>query len=132
MGVELGRPQVRVAQHLLDAPQVGASFEEVGGEGVAQDLGVHAVRVEAGFLGQLAKDEERPRAGERPALGVEEELWAMPPVEIRPPTRLVTADGLRSLAAERDDAFLAALPGAADEPVVEVDAPPLESDRLAH
>jgi hypothetical protein len=35
MGVDLGRAQVRVAEHLLHAAQVGPSFEEVGGEGVA-------------------------------------------------------------------------------------------------
>jgi hypothetical protein len=32
VGVELGRGQIRVAEHLLHGTKVGSSFEQVGGE----------------------------------------------------------------------------------------------------
>jgi len=35
MGIELGRAEVRVTEHLLHAAEIGTSFEEVRGEGVA-------------------------------------------------------------------------------------------------
>src|SRR5438067_8114646 len=37
--VELRRREVRVSEHLLDAPQVGTTFEQVCGERVAQEVG---------------------------------------------------------------------------------------------
>ena len=36
VGVDLGRPQARVAEQLLDDPQVGATVEQMGGVAVAQ------------------------------------------------------------------------------------------------
>ena len=39
MGVFLSRLQAFVAQHLLDGSQVRAAVEQVGGKGVAQDMG---------------------------------------------------------------------------------------------
>ena len=39
MGVDLGRPDVLVAQEKLDRADVEPLFEEMGGEGMAQDMG---------------------------------------------------------------------------------------------
>ena len=39
MGVDLGRADVGVTQQLLDHPQVGPAFQEVGGVGMAQGVG---------------------------------------------------------------------------------------------
>jgi len=39
VGVYLRRAYVRVAEHGLDSPQVGAVVQQVGGKGVAQDVG---------------------------------------------------------------------------------------------
>ena len=39
MGVDLGGGDIRVAQHLLDGAQVGAVFQQVDGEAVAQGVG---------------------------------------------------------------------------------------------
>jgi len=36
VGVQLGRGEVGVAEHLLDAAQVGAAFEQMRGERVTQ------------------------------------------------------------------------------------------------
>src|SRR5690606_7405576 len=41
MGIDLGCADVGVAQELLDAAQVVAGFEEVGGGGMAEQVGVH-------------------------------------------------------------------------------------------
>ena len=35
MGIELGRAEVRVTEHLLHAAEIGTPLEEVRGEGVA-------------------------------------------------------------------------------------------------
>ncbi len=49
--VELGCRQIRVAEHLLDATQVGAALEEVRRKGMPEQVRVHALRLEAGFFG---------------------------------------------------------------------------------
>src|SRR5881394_3687078 len=85
MRVELGRGEVGVAEHFLDAAQVGAAFEEVGCERVPEQVRVDALGVEAGFLGKPAQDEEDAGAREATALRVEEELGTAAPVEMRPP-----------------------------------------------
>ena len=80
--------------------------------------------------GEPAQDQERARAGERAALRVQEELRPVPPVEVRAAAGEVAPERLDRLAADRDDALLAALADDAHEPVVEVDAALLEPDRL--
>ena len=82
-----------------------------------------ALRIEARLRGQPAQDEERAGAGQRAALGVQEELRPVPAVEVRPAAGEVAAQRLDRLAPERDDPLLVALADAADEPVLEVDAP---------
>jgi hypothetical protein len=84
VGVKLCGGQVRVAEHLLHRAEVGAAFEQVGGEGMTEQVGVDAVRVETGFLGQLAQDQERAGPGEGATAGVQEELGAVAAVEVRP------------------------------------------------
>ena len=55
----------------------------------------------------------------------------MAAVEVRPAVGQVPPEGSDGMPADRDDPFLVALAHAADEPVLEVDAAPLEPDRLA-
>src|SRR4051794_34502507 len=81
--VELRRRQVGVSKHFLNGPEVGAALEEMRRERVAQEVRVHALRLEARLLGEPAKDEERARTGELAAACVEEELGAVALVEIR-------------------------------------------------
>ena len=83
VGVKLCGRQVGVAEHLLDGTEIGSAFEQVGREGVAEQVGMDAVRVEAGLLCAALEDEEGARARERAALRVQEELRAMAPVEVR-------------------------------------------------
>ena len=82
--VALGRSDIGVAEHLLDAPEVGAPFEQVGRERVAEEMRMHAARLEARAVGQAAEDQERSRPGQCAATCVEEEIGAMPTVEPSP------------------------------------------------
>ncbi len=66
-----------MAEHLLDAPQVGAAFQQVRGERVPQQMRVDARGFEARLGGEAPEDEERSGAGQRAALRVEEQLGPM-------------------------------------------------------
>src|SRR5262245_23213634 len=132
VGVELGRGEVGVAEHLLDAPQVGAALEQVRRERVAEEVRVDPARLEAGLLGKAAEDQERAGAGQRAALRIEEELGAVARVEEGAAAAQVAAERVGGTAPERDDPLLAALADRADEARLEVDAGSLEANRLAH
>src|SRR5581483_9857066 len=119
--VELGGRQIGVPEHFLNRTEVGAALEEVGREGVPQQVWMDALGVEAGRLGEAAQDEECACARERAALGVEEELGPMPLVEVRPPVCEVAAKRLHCLAADRHDPLLRALADAANEATFKID-----------
>ena len=99
--------EVGVAEHLLDAAQVGAALEQVRRERVAQQVRVDALGLEAGLLGEPAQDQERARAGERAALRVQEELGTVAAVEVGPAAGEVAAQRLGGLPPDRDDPLLA-------------------------
>jgi hypothetical protein len=61
--VDLGRGEVRVAKHLLNAPEIGSSLQEMRGEGMAQEMRVNPGWIEAGLLRQLPQDQERTCSG---------------------------------------------------------------------
>src|SRR5581483_1360520 len=88
--------------------------------------------LEPGLSCQAAEDEEDAGAGERAAVGVEEELGPVAPVEVRAAAGEVAAEGFDGLAPDRDDALLVPLAEAAHEPVLEVDRLAVEPDSLAH
>jgi len=85
-----------VAEQLLDRPQIGPAFEQVGREGVAE-----AVRMRK-------QPAERARV-EAAAAGGEEERILCPASELRTAVAEVERQPVRGLLAERDDALLAAL-----------------------
>src|SRR5512132_3140012 len=89
--VQLGGREVGVAEHLLHAAEVRAAFEQMGRERVAQKVRMNARRLETGLFGTAAQDQKCARACERSALGVQEELWAVAPVEVRASAREVAA-----------------------------------------
>src|SRR5262245_11980389 len=132
MGIELRRAQVSVAEHLLHRAQIGASFEQVGGKGMAQQVRVDSGGIEAGLSGQSPEDEEGTRPGERAALRVQEELRSVPAVEVRAAAREVPAHRLDPFPSKGDDALLVALAETPDDPVLEVDAASVEAHGLAH
>src|SRR5579864_6232199 len=98
-----------MAEHFLNRPEVGAALEQMGGEGVAEEVGVDTLGLQPGGPGEAAKDEEGAGAGQRPALGIEEELGPVAAVEVGPAPREVAAEGVHRFAADRDDALLRAL-----------------------
>src|SRR5438046_2062563 len=107
--VQLGRREVRMAEHLLDAAEIRPSLEQVW---------MDALGVEPCPCGPPAKDQERACAGERAALGVQEELRPAAAVEVRPAAGEVAAQGLGGRTPDRHDPLLAALAETADEALV--------------
>src|SRR5215210_8265815 len=107
--VQLGRREVRVAEHLLDAPQVGAALEEVRRERVPEQVGVDALGLETGLGGEPSQDQEDARTRERASLRVQEELRSVAPVEVRTAAREVAPQRLRGASADRDESLLRAL-----------------------
>jgi hypothetical protein len=130
VGVELGGREVGVTEHLLHAPQIRAAFEQMRGERVAEEVRVDAFGLEAGLLGQAPEDEEGASACQRAALRVQEQLWAVSPIEVRTAAGEVAPHRFDSLAPDRDEPFLAALAEHAYQTLLEVDRAPLEADRL--
>jgi len=48
VGVQLRGREIGVSEHLLNGAEVSAAFEEVGREGVPEQVGVNALRLEPG------------------------------------------------------------------------------------
>lgn len=73
VGVDLGGGDVGVAEEFLNHTQVGAAFEEVGGEGVAEEVRVDFVG-ESGLFGTLLDDLAHAVGGEGAASDGEEDV----------------------------------------------------------
>jgi hypothetical protein len=80
-----------MSEHFLNRAEVGAALEQMRRERMAQQVRVHARRVEAGLLRPAPEDQERARAGERAALRVQEELGTVAAVQVRPASGQVAA-----------------------------------------
>src|SRR5947208_15468870 len=104
--VELGRRKIGVAEHLLDAAEICAAFQEMRRKRVPEQVGMDPVRLEPGLLGEPAQDEEDARPSEPAALRVQEELRPVAAVEVRTPAREIAANGVSCRPAERHDSFL--------------------------
>src|SRR3954466_8293622 len=130
VGVELGRRDVRVPQHLLDRSKVAAAGQQMGGEGMAQRVRAHAAG--QAHIGGVALDhlvEALP--GERSAAKVHEETrHRTAPHEVRPAGAQVALGGGRGLTPERNDALLVALPVRAHEGAPQIDVVDVEAHRL--
>ena len=132
MRVPLGCPEIRVAKHLLDRTEIGATLEQVSREGVSEEVGMHAARLETGSIGELSEDQERAGASQWAAPDVQEQLRAVAPVEMRAAEREVSTNGFRGRTPEGDEALFVALAEHADDSLFDGDATLLESDRLGH
>src|SRR5215468_10017771 len=64
VGVDLGRGDVRVAEHLLDAAEVGSVIQEMGCEGVAQDVRRDLAALDAGGERKVLQQLTQALAGE--------------------------------------------------------------------
>jgi hypothetical protein len=83
VGVQLRGCEIGMPEHFLNRPKVGASLEQVGREGVAQEVRMDALGLESGLPGQTAQDDEDAGARERAAACVQEEFLPVVPVEVR-------------------------------------------------
>src|SRR5262249_33737556 len=131
VGVQLGRREVGVPEHLLDGSQVGASLQQMRREGMPEEMRVDAFGIEARLRRQAPEDQERARAGERAAACIEEELGPVPCVEERTPAREIAPNRLDCGPADRDDPLLVSFADRAHDPVLEVDVGLRETDRFA-
>src|SRR6476646_713174 len=91
--IQLGRGEIGVTEHLLDAAQIGPSFEQVSGEGVPEQVRVNPFGLEPRFRRKPTEDEESAGARQRAALRVEEQLGPVAAVEVRTSAREVPANG---------------------------------------
>ena len=130
--VALCRSEVRVPEHLLDGAEVGAAFEQVRGERMAEEMRVDSPGLEAGSFRELAQNQEGARAGQRAAAGVQEELGSVPAVEVGAAESEVAAYGLCSRTPEGYQALLVPFAENADDPLFGHDATLRESDSLGH
>ena len=130
VGVELGRRQIGVAEHLLHRAQVAAAGEQVRREGVAQGVRAHPV-AEPGGLGVAQDDLVEALPRQRPAAEVDEQLALVVGSDhLRSARAQIHPDRGDGLAADRYQPLLGALAPRADDAVLEVDVGDLERDRL--
>ena len=95
-----------------------------------QPVRVDASGLAPGAIGQTPQDEERPRARQRPAARVEEQVGAVATVEVRAPESHVATERLGSGAPERDEPLLAPLARHAHDATLEIDSRLDETDSL--
>ncbi len=121
VGVDLRAGDVGVAEEFLDDAEVGAVFEEVGGEGVAQKVGVEVLR-EAGRLGAGFDDLAHARGGKRAAKDGEEEVGGgFGFDECGALVGEVVLDGVDGTRADGDESGFVAFSGDAEKGVVQVE-----------
>src|SRR5689334_23284242 len=65
MGVDLGGGDIGMPQKRLDAAQIRAAFHQMGGEGMAQDMGRDFRRIDAGLERQSLQQLMETAAGEK-------------------------------------------------------------------
>lgn len=126
--VALRRPEVGVAEHLLDGPEIGSPLQKVRRERVTQEMGVNPRRLQPSAIGELAQDEEGAGARQRPTARVEEELGPVASVEVGTAEREIATDGLRGGSSERDEPLFRSLADNADDAFLERHAVLLQSD----
>ena len=118
VAVHLRRRERRVAEELLDRPEVGAALEEMRRERVPETV-------------RVGDEPPERRCVEPPAARREEERVLGSADELRACLVQVARDPMGGFLAERDDAVLAALAVAhVDELLLEVDVPEVEADRF--
>jgi hypothetical protein len=119
VAVHLGRRQRGVAEQLLDRAQIGAAFQQVGGERVSQPV-------------WMRHQSPQGRRIESPAAGGEKQRVLGAPSELRPRVAEIARNEAGGFLAEWNDAVLAALAEPhVHELLLEVDVGEFESDSLS-
>ncbi len=121
VGIDFGGGDAGVAEHFLDDPEIGAVFEEVGGEAVSEHVRGD-VALDAGEAGAFLDAEPEGDRGERGAAAGEEDSGGRARGEEAGAAGVeVVLEGIDGLAAGGDDAFLVAFADDIDEAGVEVE-----------
>src|SRR6266446_5556757 len=112
MGIDLRRRDIGMAEHLLDAAQIGAVVEEMAGEGVPQHMGRDARRVDPGGDGEVLEElaAAPPRQMARSAARGKEEARGRALGEEFAAPRGIGGERETRRFAERHETLLAALP----------------------
>ena len=120
VGVDLGGEDGFVAEHFLDDAEVGAVFDEVGREGVAEGVGGDFL-VDACDERLLLDEVEDGHPAERAAVFVEEGDVVEGGLGGRGASGQIGREGVRRHLAEGDEPFLVAFADYAHEAFLEVD-----------
>lgn len=75
MGVNLGRRNIRMTQHLLDAAQISIMVQKMGRKGMAQHMRADLARIQPCGQRQTLEQLEKPLAAERFASATGEKMW---------------------------------------------------------
>ncbi len=131
VGVDLGGEDGFVTEHFLDDAEVRPTFDEVGGEGVAEGVGGNFL-VDARGHRLVLDDAEDVDAAEGAAVPVQEQDVLEGAGGRFRAGRKVVPDGVGGHVPEGDDALLVALADDIDIPFVQVDVRDLQAGALAH
>src|SRR5687768_14067908 len=130
MGVDLRGGDVGVTEHLLNGAQVGAPFEQMGGEGVPERMW-RDVLLDPGLVHVLAQDLPGAHATQRLAAGVQQQHpLPLPLLQPRPQLAHVDGRGADRGPADGHEALLASLAEDAEESLVEKQISHAERDPL--
>src|ERR1041384_6180852 len=132
MGIDLGGREIGVSEHLLQRAEIGATFQQMGGEGVPEGVGRHPPR-DPGAPRNPLDDTPRSHPRQGSAARVEQHASpALPPAEGG--TRGVEIDRERADAfpPERAHPLLAALPEAPHQPLRQEQVVEREGAELGH
>ena len=129
VGVDLGGEDGFVAEHFLDDAEVGAVFDEVGGEGVAEGVGGDFL-VDACDERLLLDEVEDGHPAERAAVFVEEGDVVEGRLGGCGASGQIGREGVRRHLAEGDEPLLVALADDAHEALLEVDVGDLQGAGL--
>src|SRR6516165_4422030 len=101
--------QVAMPQQHLDGAQVGAGFEQMGREAVAQSVRMNVFVLKAGAFGGLLTGNPENLSGDRMSRCVPSVAWKQPVGGLAPQSTPVNAQCIEQLRAEHDIAVLASL-----------------------
>ncbi len=131
MGVDLGRADVGVAEHLLQRTQVTPARQQMGGERVPERVRAHAP-LQAGAAGVALDDPVQALARQAASALVDEDVGLVADAhQPRAAVFQVDRQRLHRLGADRHEPLLGALAAGPQHPGLEVDLGQLERDRLA-